>query len=155
MTRSTKISLRAQVNDKRGNPVEIPVMVVWRVEDTAKAAFDVDDYGSYVPDLGNRLGQGGFGGVKLFPGSQQQDLVVGLDFFVRAGIDDVRAVALNGDNTRAGTGAEFEFANEFAHGWRASGDRERLQVSLAQQRRERRRRRRVGGRRRLCEGLLQ
>jgi regulator of protease activity HflC (stomatin/prohibitin superfamily) len=56
MTRSTKISLRAnnfnseklKVNDKRGNPVEIAAVVVWHVEDTAKAAFDVDDYESYV-----------------------------------------------------------------------------------------------------------
>jgi regulator of protease activity HflC (stomatin/prohibitin superfamily) len=56
MTRSAKISLRAQnfnsdklkVNDKRGNPVEIAAVVVWRVEDTAKAAFDVDDYESYI-----------------------------------------------------------------------------------------------------------
>lgn len=56
ITRSTKISLRAQnfnsdklkVNDKRGNPVEIAAVVVWRVEDTARAAFDVDDYESYV-----------------------------------------------------------------------------------------------------------
>lgn len=56
MTRSTKISLRAhnfnsdklKVNDKRGNPVEIAAVVVWRVEDTAKAAFDVDDYESYI-----------------------------------------------------------------------------------------------------------
>jgi len=56
MTRSTKISLRAQnfnsdklkVNDKRGNPVEIAAVVVWRVQDTAKAAFDVDNYESYV-----------------------------------------------------------------------------------------------------------
>ena len=53
---SSKISLRARnfnserlkVNDKRGNPVEIAAVVVWRVEDTAKAAFDVDDYESYV-----------------------------------------------------------------------------------------------------------
>ncbi len=53
---STKISLRARnfnserlkVNDKRGNPVEIAAVVVWRVEDTAKAAFDVDDFESYV-----------------------------------------------------------------------------------------------------------
>jgi regulator of protease activity HflC (stomatin/prohibitin superfamily) len=53
---SAKISLRARnfnserlkVNDKRGNPVEIAAVVVWRVEDTAKAAFDVDDYESYV-----------------------------------------------------------------------------------------------------------
>jgi len=41
-------SERLKVNDKRGNPVEIAAVVVWRVEDTAKAAFDVDDYESYV-----------------------------------------------------------------------------------------------------------
>ena len=53
---STKISLRAhnfssealKVNDKRGNPVEIAAVVVWRVEDTAQAVFDVEDYHSYV-----------------------------------------------------------------------------------------------------------
>jgi regulator of protease activity HflC (stomatin/prohibitin superfamily) len=53
---STKISLRAhnfssdalKVNDKRGNPVEIAAVVVWRVEDTAQAVFDVEDYRSYV-----------------------------------------------------------------------------------------------------------
>ena len=47
-----KLSLRARnlngerlkVNDKRGNPVEIAAVVVWHVDDTAKAAFDVDDY---------------------------------------------------------------------------------------------------------------
>lgn len=51
-----KISLRARtlngeklkVNDKRGNPVEIAAIVIWRVEDTAQAAFDVDDYEKYV-----------------------------------------------------------------------------------------------------------
>jgi len=52
----TKISLRAhnfnsdklKVNDKRGNPVEIAAVIVWRVDDTAQAAFDVEDYESYV-----------------------------------------------------------------------------------------------------------
>lgn len=53
---SFKISLRARnlntgtikVNDKRGNPVEIGAVVVWRVNDTAQACFDVDDYENYV-----------------------------------------------------------------------------------------------------------
>jgi regulator of protease activity HflC (stomatin/prohibitin superfamily) len=53
---TTKLSLRARnfnsdtlkVNDKRGNPVEIAAVVVWRVENTAQAVFDVDDYTSYV-----------------------------------------------------------------------------------------------------------
>ena len=50
------ISLRARnlngdklkVNDKRGNPIEIAAVVVWRVQDTAQASFDVDDYENYV-----------------------------------------------------------------------------------------------------------
>jgi len=41
-------SERLKVNDKRGNPIEIAAVVVWRVEDTARAAFDVDDFESYV-----------------------------------------------------------------------------------------------------------
>ena len=36
------------MNDKRGNPVEIAAVVVWRVADTARAAFEVDDFESYV-----------------------------------------------------------------------------------------------------------
>lgn len=51
-----KLSLRARnlngerlkVNDKQGNPIEIAAVVVWRVEDTAKAMFDVDDFEEYV-----------------------------------------------------------------------------------------------------------
>jgi regulator of protease activity HflC (stomatin/prohibitin superfamily) len=55
-TLKTKLSLRVhnfnsqtlKVNDKRGNPVEIAAVVVWRVDDTAQAVFDVEDYESYV-----------------------------------------------------------------------------------------------------------
>ncbi len=55
-TLKTKLSLRAhnfnserlKVNDKRGNPVEIAAVIVWRVDDTAQAVFDVEDYESYV-----------------------------------------------------------------------------------------------------------
>jgi regulator of protease activity HflC (stomatin/prohibitin superfamily) len=51
-----KVSLRARnlesqrlkVNDKRGNPIEIAAVIVWRVNDTAEAVFDVDSYSSYV-----------------------------------------------------------------------------------------------------------
>jgi hypothetical protein len=51
-----RISLRARnlngerlkVNDKRGNPIEIAAVVVWRVEDTAQASFDVENYEAYV-----------------------------------------------------------------------------------------------------------
>src|SRR5215471_3257559 len=54
--RRNKVSLRARnlnsdklkVNDKRGNPVEIGAVIVWRVHDTAQAMFDVDDYETFV-----------------------------------------------------------------------------------------------------------
>ena len=51
-----KISLRARnidsatikVNDKLANPIKIGVVLVWRVNDTFKAVFDVDDYSHFV-----------------------------------------------------------------------------------------------------------
>jgi regulator of protease activity HflC (stomatin/prohibitin superfamily) len=52
----SKISLRVRnvtseqlkVNDRRGNPIEIAVNVVWRVQDSAQALFDVDNYAAFV-----------------------------------------------------------------------------------------------------------
>lgn len=51
-----KISLRAnnldtkpiKVNDKQGNPIIIGAVIVWKAEDTYKAAFDVDNYISFI-----------------------------------------------------------------------------------------------------------
>jgi regulator of protease activity HflC (stomatin/prohibitin superfamily) len=51
-----RISLRARnnesqpikVNDKLGNPIMIGIVLVWRVENTFKAAFDVDNYELFV-----------------------------------------------------------------------------------------------------------
>lgn len=51
-----KISLRARnfdserlkVNDKLGNPIIISTILVWKVSNTFKAAFDVDDYENFV-----------------------------------------------------------------------------------------------------------
>jgi len=55
-SKRNRISLRARtlngqrlkVNDKGGNPIEIAAVVIWRVQDTAMAMFDVDDYEQYV-----------------------------------------------------------------------------------------------------------
>jgi regulator of protease activity HflC (stomatin/prohibitin superfamily) len=55
-TSKRKISVRAhnfnsdklKVNDLRGNPIEIAAAVLWRVEDTAQALFEVEDYEAYV-----------------------------------------------------------------------------------------------------------
>ncbi|HEY0786605.1 MAG TPA: SPFH domain-containing protein [Acidobacteriaceae bacterium] len=57
---SSKLSLRARtlngdklkVNDRRGNPIEIAAVFVWRIDDTARASFDVDDYENFVPIQG-------------------------------------------------------------------------------------------------------
>ena len=51
-----KVSVRARnfnseklkVNDLRGNPIEIAAAIVWRIEDTAQATFDVDNFEAYV-----------------------------------------------------------------------------------------------------------
>lgn len=51
-----KVSLRAhnlngktlKVNDLMGNPIEIAAVVVWRIEDTAKAKFDVENFAEFV-----------------------------------------------------------------------------------------------------------
>jgi regulator of protease activity HflC (stomatin/prohibitin superfamily) len=41
-------SERIKVNDASGNPIEIAAVVVWRVTDTAKAIFDVDEFEQFV-----------------------------------------------------------------------------------------------------------
>jgi len=53
---SSKMSLRIgnlntptlKVNDKAGNPIEIAAVIAWRVADTAKASFDVEDYTTFI-----------------------------------------------------------------------------------------------------------
>jgi regulator of protease activity HflC (stomatin/prohibitin superfamily) len=55
-TVSKKISLKAmtlnngrqKINDCLGNPVEIGIAVIWKVTDTAKAVFNVDNYKEYL-----------------------------------------------------------------------------------------------------------
>ncbi len=37
-----------KVNDKLGNPIEIAAVIVWQVEDTAKASFEVNDFVQYI-----------------------------------------------------------------------------------------------------------
>jgi regulator of protease activity HflC (stomatin/prohibitin superfamily) len=41
-------SEKLKVNDLNGNPIEIAVVVVWRVIDSAKATFDVENYSQFV-----------------------------------------------------------------------------------------------------------
>ena len=52
----TKISLktmthdnhRQKINDQMGNPIEVGIVVIWRVMNTAKALFNVDDYEGFL-----------------------------------------------------------------------------------------------------------
>jgi regulator of protease activity HflC (stomatin/prohibitin superfamily) len=56
LTRRRKVSTRirnhettvAKVNDADGNPIEIAAVVVWQVEDTARALYEVDDFIEFV-----------------------------------------------------------------------------------------------------------
>lgn len=53
---SKKLSLKAmtlnndkqKVNDEEGNPIEISVVVIWRITNTARAVFNVDNYAAYL-----------------------------------------------------------------------------------------------------------
>jgi regulator of protease activity HflC (stomatin/prohibitin superfamily) len=55
-TRRRKVSVRvrnhetpvAKVNDAEGNPIEIAAVVVWQVQDTAKAIYAVDEFAQFV-----------------------------------------------------------------------------------------------------------
>ena len=54
--RKLRLSLKAitlnnekqKVNDERGNPIEIGVVVIWRITDTVKALFNVDNYYQFI-----------------------------------------------------------------------------------------------------------
>ena len=44
----TLSNAKQKINDRLGNPVEIAIAVIWRVKDTAKAVFNVDNYKEYL-----------------------------------------------------------------------------------------------------------
>ncbi|SKC10947.1 SPFH domain-containing protein [Dyadobacter psychrophilus] len=81
--RRKKISLRARnlngqklkVNDKLGNPIEIAAVVVWRVGDTAKASFEVDDYVKYV-EIQSEAAVRHLAGVYAYDTMEEEDLQI-------------------------------------------------------------------------------
>ncbi len=94
-----KISLRARnlngeklkVNDKAGNPIEIAAVVLWRVKDTFKALFEVDDFLHFVKVQSEAA-------VRLLAGAYPYDAHVEGDdhdqstISLRAGRDEVSAL---------------------------------------------------------------
>jgi len=89
-----KISLRTRnmetqklkVNDKRGNPIEIAAVVVWRIQDSAQATFDVNRYEEYVKIQSETA-------VRHLANSYAYDHGEEGEITLRSGVDDV-SVAL-------------------------------------------------------------
>ncbi len=85
-----RISLRSRnldaeklkVNDKRGNPIEIAAVVVWRVQDTAQAVFDVEQYQQYVKIQSESA-------VRHLASSYVYDHGEGSEITLRGGMDEV------------------------------------------------------------------
>jgi len=92
-----RISLRSRnfngeklkVNDKRGNPIEIAVVVVWRVRDTAQACFDVDNFEEYVEVQSESA-------VRHLANCYAYDHGEGDEITLRSGVEEV-SVALQGE----------------------------------------------------------
>ena len=93
-----KISLRARnfyservkVNDKIGNPIMINVILVWRVADTFKSAFDVDNYEEFVKVQTDAA-------VRKLAGSYSYDNFDDeeAEFTLRSGMDEVNEALEN------------------------------------------------------------
>jgi regulator of protease activity HflC (stomatin/prohibitin superfamily) len=87
-----KISLRLRnlegqklkVNDKQGNPIEIATVIVWRVQDTAQASFDVDNYAQYVSIQSETA-------VRHLANSYAYDHGEENELTLRSGVDEVSA----------------------------------------------------------------
>ncbi|MSQ92976.1 MAG: SPFH domain-containing protein [Gemmataceae bacterium] len=87
-----KLSLRSRnleggklkVNDKQGNPIEIAVVVVWRIEDTAQAAFDVENFETYVRIQSETA-------VRHLANSYAYDHGEANEITLRSGVDEVSA----------------------------------------------------------------
>ncbi len=82
-TLNPSISLKAvtlknqkqKINDLMGNPIEIGIVVIWRVVDTAKAIFDVDNYKEFVSIQADSALRNV---TRMFPYDSEQDNVPSL-----------------------------------------------------------------------------
>ena len=98
-----KISLRARnfdserlkVNDKNGNPIEISAVVVWRVEDTAQASFEVDDFIEYIQVQSESA-------IRHLATSYPYDLTEGETASLRSSIEEVSEALGNEIQERVG-----------------------------------------------------
>jgi regulator of protease activity HflC (stomatin/prohibitin superfamily) len=75
---------KLKVNDTRGNPIEIAAVVVWRIQDTAQACFDVNRYEEYVKIQSETA-------VRHLANSYAYDHGEAGEITLRSGVDEVSA----------------------------------------------------------------
>lgn len=61
---------RQKINDEIGNPIEVGIIVIWEVQDTAKAVFNVDDYTSFLSSQSDSALRNI---VRMYPYDAQED----------------------------------------------------------------------------------
>jgi hypothetical protein len=88
-------SERLKVNDKNGNPIEISAVVVWRVEDTAQASFEVDDFVEYIQVQSESA-------IRHLATSYPYDLTEGETASLRSSIEEVSEALGNEIQERVG-----------------------------------------------------
>lgn len=95
---------RLKVNDKRGNPIEIAAVVVWRVHETAQATFDVDSFENFVKVQSESA-------VRHLANSYAYDHGEANEITLRSGMDEVSAALRDELQARlAKAGVEVEEA---------------------------------------------
>ncbi len=86
-----------KVNDKLGNPIEIAAVIVWKVEDTAKSIFEVDDYLKYV-NIQSEAAVRHLAGVYPYDNIEDNQS----DITLRGGADKVNEILVTELNERLG-----------------------------------------------------
>ncbi len=118
---------KLKVNDQRGNPIEIAAVVVWRVEDTAKAMYGVEDFTHFVQVQSESA-------VRHLASRYPYDGHEGNEVSLRSGIDEVTHALqdeLQGRLTRAGVIVEEARISHLAYAPEIAGAMLRRQQAEA------------------------
>ena len=78
---------KLKVNDKQGNPIEIGIVVVWKIRDTAEAVFDVENYEQFVQIQSETA-------VRHLANSYAYDHGEEHEITLRSGVDEVSSALL-------------------------------------------------------------
>ena len=111
-----KISLRARnlngeklkVNDLNGNPIEVAAVVVWQVDNTAEALFDVDDYEGYVDTQSEAA-------VRKLAGRYPYDTSDADELSLRGGQDEINVQLLHELQERLGKAGVKVMESRISH----------------------------------------